>query len=144
MTAKKYLERIEDLWSVYVMAREKLETMREQMCAFPAIRYDKEHIDHSVEDVMGDNLAKLAEYGIEANQKLMAYMAAVDDLQRLLEKIKNPNHRMVIWYRYVNDHSTKTIADKMSLSVSWVKHMYADAYRAMEELPELKNSTKKD
>ena len=144
MTAKRYLERIEDLWSVYEMAAEKERKMREQIYAFPAIRYDKEHIDHSVEDMMSENLARLADYGVEVNRKLTAYMMAVDDLQKLLEKIKNPNHRLIIWYRYVNEYPIKVIADKMALSVSWIKHMYVDAFRAMEEMPELKDSTQKN
>ena len=139
MTAKKYLERIEDLWSVYVMAREKLETMQEQMCAFPAIRYDKEQIDHSVEDTMSENMAKLADYDIDMRKKLMAYMRAVDELQNVLEKLENPDHRLVIWYRYVCDYSTKLIADKLALSTDRIRHMYGEAFTAMEQLPDLKS-----
>lgn len=143
MTAKKYLQRIEDLWSVYEMAAEKEHKMREQVYAFPAIRYDKEQIDHSVEDTMSENMAKLADYGIDMHKKLMAYMRAVDDLQKVLEKLENPNYRLVIWYRYVSDMSTKTIADRLAMSTDWVKHLYSEAYTAMEELPELKFDTEK-
>lgn len=139
MTAKKYLQRIEDLWSVYEMAAEKEHKMREQVYAFPAIRYDKEQIDHSVEDTMTENLAKLADYGIDMRKKLMAYMRAVDELQIVLEKLANPDHRLVIWYRYVCDYSTKLIADKMALSTDRIRHMYGEAFTAMEQLPDLKS-----
>lgn len=139
MTAKKYLQRIEDLWSVYEMAAEKEHKMREQVYAFPAIRYDKEQIDHSVEDTMTENLAKLADYGIDMRKKLMAYMRAVDELQNVLEKLENPDHRLVVWYRYVCDYSTKLIADKLALSTDRIRHMYGEAFTAMEQLPDLKN-----
>lgn len=139
MTAKKYLQRIEDLWSVYEMAAEKEHKMREQVYAFPAIRYDKEQIDHSVEDTMTENLAKLADYGIDMRRKLMAYMRAVDELQNVLEKLENPCHRLVIWYRYVCDYPTKLIADKLALSTDRIRHMYGEAFTAMEHLPELKS-----
>ena len=139
MTAKKYLKRIEDLWSVYEMAAEKEHKMREQVYAFPAIRYDKEQIDHSVEDTMSENLAKLADYGIDMRKKLMAYMRAVDELQNVLEKLENPDHRLVIWYRYVCDYSTKLIADKLALSTDRIRHMYGEAFTAMEQLPDLKS-----
>lgn len=139
MTAKKYLKRIEDLWSVYEMAAEKEHKMREQVYAFPAIRYDKEHIDHSVEDTMSENMAKLADYGIDMRKKLMAYMRAVDELQNVLEKLENPDHRLVIWYRYVCDYSTKLIADKLALSTDRIRHMYGEAFTAMEQLPDLKS-----
>lgn len=139
MTAKKYLKRIEDLWSVYEMAAEKEHKMREQVYAFPAIRYDKEQIDHSVEDTMSENMAKLADYGIDMRRKLMAYMRAVDELQNALEKLENPDHRLVIWYRYVCDYSTKLIADKLALSTDRIRHMYGEAFTAMEQLPDLKN-----
>ena len=139
MTAKKYLQRIEDLWSVYEMAAEKEHKMREQVYAFPAIRYDKEQIDHSVEDTMTENLARLADYGVEMRRKLMAYMRAVDELQTVLEKLENPDHRLVIWYRYVCDYSTKLIADKLALSTDRIRHMYGEAFTAMEHLPELKS-----
>lgn len=139
MTAKKYLKRIEDLWSVYEMAAEKEHKMREQVYAFPAIRYDKEQIDHSVEDTMSENMAKLADYGIDMRRKLMAYMRAVDELQNVLEKLENPDHRLVIWYRYVCDYSTKLIADKLALSTDRIRHMYGEAFTAMEQLPDLKN-----
>ncbi len=143
MTAKKYLQRIEDLWSVYEMAAEKEHKMREQVYAFPAIRYDKEQIDHSVEDTMSENMARLADYGIDMRKKLTAYMKAVDDLQNVLSELQNPSHRLVIWYRYVCEYSTKTIADKLSISVSWTKHLYVDAFNAMEQLPALKFDTVK-
>lgn len=139
MTAKKYLKRIEDLWSVYEMAAEKEHKMREQVYAFPAIRYDKEQIDHSVEDTMSENMAKLADYGIDMRRKLMAYMRAVDELQNVLEKLENPDHRLVIWYRYVCDYSTKLIADKLALSTDRIRHMYGEAFTAMEQLPDLKS-----
>ena len=139
MTAKKYLQRIEDLWSVYEMAAEKEHKMREQVYAFPAIRYDKEQIDHSVEDTMSENMAKLADYGIDMRKKLMAYMRAVDELQNVLEKLENPDHRLVIWYRYVCDYSTKLIADKLALSTDRIRHMYGEAFTAMEQLPDLKS-----
>lgn len=139
MTAKKYLKRIEDLWSVYEMAAEKEHKMREQVYAFPAIRYDKEQIDHSVEDTMSENMAKLADYGIDMRRKLMAYMRAVDELQNVLEKLENPDHRLVIWYRYVCDYSTKLIADKLALSADRIRHMYGEAFTAMEQLPDLKS-----
>ena len=139
MTAKKYLKRIEDLWSVYEMAAEKEHKMREQVYAFPAIRYDKEQIDHSVEDTMTENLAKLADYGVDMRKKLMAYMRAVDELQNVLEKLENPDHRLVIWYRYVCDYSTKAIADKLALSTDRIRHMYGEAFTAMEQLPDLKS-----
>ena len=139
MTAKKYLKRIEDLWSVYEMAAEKEHKMREQVYAFPAIRYDKEQIDHSVEDTMSENMAKLADYGIDMRRKLMAYMRAVDELQNVLEKLENPVHRLVIWYRYVCDYSTKLIADKLALSTDRIRHMYGEAFTAMEQLPDLKS-----
>lgn len=139
MTAKKYLKRIEDLWSVYEMAAEKEHKMREQVYAFPAIRYDKEQIDHSVEDTMSENMAKLADYGIDMRKKLMAYMRAVDELQTVLEKLENPDHRLVIWYRYVCDYSTKLIADKLALSTDRIRHMYGEAFTAMEQLPDLKS-----
>lgn len=139
MTAKKYLKRIEDLWSVYEMAAEKEHKMREQVYAFPAIRYDKEQIDHSVEDTMSENMAKLADYGVDMRKKLMAYMRAVDELQNVLEKLENPDHRLVIWYRYVCDYSTKLIADKLALSTDRIRHMYGEAFTAMEQLPDLKS-----
>ena len=139
MTAKKYLKRIEDLWSVYEMAAEKEHKMREQVYAFPAIRYDKEQIDHSVEDTMSENMAKLADYGIDMRRKLMAYMRAVDELQNVLEKLENPVHRLVIWYRYVCDYSTKLISDKLALSTDRIRHMYGEAFTAMEQLPDLKS-----
>ena len=139
MTAKKYLQRIEDLWSVYEMAAEKEHKMREQVYAFPAIRYDREQIDHSVEDTMSENMAKLADYGIDMRRKLMAYMRAVDELQNVLEKLENPDHRLVIWYRYVCDYSTKLIADKLALSTDRIRHMYGEAFTAMEQLPDLKS-----
>lgn len=139
MTAKKYLQRIEDLWSVYEMAAEKEHKMREQVYAFPAIRYDKEQIDHSVEDTMTENLAKLADYGVDMRKKLMAYMRAVDELQIVLEKLANPDHRLVIWYRYVCDYSTKLIADKLALSTDRIRHMYGEAFTAMEQLQDLKS-----
>ena len=139
MTAKKYLKRIEDLWSVYEMAAEKEHKMREQVYAFPAIRYDKEQIDHSVEDTMSENMAKLADYGIDMRKKLMAYMRSVDELQNVLEKLENPDHRLVIWYRYVCDYSTKLIADKLALSTDRIRHMYGEAFTAMEQLPDLKS-----
>ena len=139
MTAKKYLKRIEDLWSVYEMAAEKEHKMREQVYAFPAIRYDKEQIDHSVEDTMSENMAKLADYGIDMRKKLMAYMRAVDEMQNVLEKLDNPDHRLVIWYRYVCDYSTKLIADRLALSTDRIRHMYGEAFTAMEQLPDLKS-----
>ena len=139
MTAKKYLQRIEDLWSVYEMAAEKEHKMREQVYAFPAIRYDKEQIDHSVEDTMTENLAKLADYGVDMRRKLLAYMRAVDELQNVLEKLENPCPRLVIWYRYVCDYSTKLIADKLALSTDRIRHMYGEAFTAMEHLQELKS-----
>ena len=88
---------------------------------------------------MSENMAKLADYGIDMRKKLMAYMAAVDDLQRVLEKLENPCHRLVIWYRYVCDYSTKLIADKLALSTDRIRHMYGEAFTAMEQLTDLKS-----
>lgn len=142
MTAKQYLGRLEDLWSVYEMAAEKERKMREQVFAFPAIRYDKDRIDHSVDDTMSEQMARLADYSIDARRRLNQYMDAVDDLQRVLMYLDNPDFRLVIWYRYVGSMSIKQISSRMHITSNRVSHIIGDAVGVLNRIIMQKSDTK--
>ena len=53
---------------------------------------------------------------------------------RQIEALADPRQREVLSYRYLNGWKWKEIAMRMGYSTDWVKHIHADAIRAMEML----------
>ena len=63
----------------------------------------------------------------EVVRQELAAMAQIDALA-------DPRQREVLCYRYLNGWKWKEIARRMGYSLDWVKHMHADALRAVEML----------
>jgi len=63
----------------------------------------------------------------EVVRQELAAMAQIDALA-------DPRQREVLCYRYLNGWKWKEIARRMGYSPDWVKHMHADAIKAIEML----------
>ena len=63
----------------------------------------------------------------EVVRQELAAMARIDALA-------DPRQREVLRYRYLNGWAWKEIARRMGYSTDWVKHLHADAIRAVEML----------
>jgi len=63
----------------------------------------------------------------EVARQELAAMAQIDALD-------DPRQREVLCYRYLNGWKWAEIARRMGYSPDWVKHMHADAIRAVEML----------
>ena len=135
MTAKEYLEQIEQ-YSIKIKQTElELECLRETAGGASAIRYDKDRVQVSIVD---GPLERNVMMIIDLEEKLlvlkMQYSTLVAEANRIIQKLDNENDRMVLKMHYINLYSFNKMASELNKDVRWLKRVHNRALDSFEIL----------
>lgn len=102
------------------------------------IRYDKDRIQVSPEDMLPDKVIKMSELTKEINSYIEHLEKNKAKALRLIRKIEDSNHRqvLVLYYLTLNTNGSPMswidVAELMGYSEDWIKHMHGDALKAFD------------
>lgn len=136
--AKAYLQQIK-LYDTHI--NNKLEEKaRLKMLALnitSTIKGDVSSGSHS-QDKIGDAMAKIVDLDNEINLLIDKFIDYKEDVNQQLLKLKNPNHRKVLYKRYIDNMSWNKIAADMEYSYRGITKLHGKALLALEKV--MKNS----
>lgn len=103
-----------------------------------AIRYDIDRVQTSpVSDRMGDIVARITETTTLLYDRIALLQGLEEDARRLLVNLTTEHERVLV-YRYIDELSWISVAERMGYSE---KHVFTVRDKALEELDELINNT---
>lgn len=135
MTAKEYLEQIEQ-YSIKIKQTElELECLRETAGGASAIRYDKDRVQVSIVD---GPLERNVMMIIDLEEKLfvlkMKYRALVAEASRIIQSLENENDRIVLKLHYIDFYSFNRMAAELNKDVRWLKRVHNRALDSFKML----------
>lgn len=135
MTAKEYLEQIEQ-YSIKIKQTElELECLRETAGGASAIRYDKDKVQVSIVD---GPLERNVMIIIDLEEKLfvlkMKYRTLVAEASRIIQSLENENDRIVLKLHYIDFYSFNRMAAELNKDVRWLKRVHNRALDSFKML----------
>lgn len=135
MTAKEYLEQIEQ-YSIKIKQTElELECLRETAGGASAIRYDKDRVQVSIVD---GHLERNVMMIIDLEEKLfvlkMKYRTLVAEASRMIQSLENENDRIVLKLHYIDFYSFNRMAAELNKDVRWLKRVHNRALDSFKML----------
>ena len=133
MRVKEYLSQAIYLKKKILRCEEQIEEIRSRMQSAGAIRYDKVNIMQSPSnDAMANYIIQL-EKAEKASRELQSiYYATYAKIQEQIEMIDPPIMSTILGMRWLDGKDLATIADELSYSYEYVRHMHGDALKAFD------------
>ena len=146
MKPKEYLAQAQRLKRRYETALEELDTIRSMAGDVGAIRYDKDIVQSSPKnDQLAEYMIKLEKAETRALKASEAYFTAYQTIKMQIEIVAPQLYADVLYMRYIQGKTIWQIADALSYSYGWIKHVHGLALVEFgRTFPDaLKDSTKK-
>ena len=138
MTGKEYMETIRRVRRDIRLLMEQIERDSVLAQGVTAIRYDVDRVQTSpVSDKMADIVARITETTEKLYDRIALLQGLEDDARRLLVNLEQEHERVLV-YRYIDEMSWVSIAERMGYSE---KHLFIIRDKALSELDELINNT---
>lgn len=98
-----------------------------------AIRYDKDKVQTSPEDVLGKNMAKLDEMRRDLDKERAKVPKALETVTSLINTVEDDNGKTVLYHRYIKRIHFEQIADIMGYGVDNIYRLHRMAIRELEK-----------
>ena len=125
--AEKYLRKIQTVERILNNKRDELEALRYKASGAGAIRYDKEQVQTSPQDYLAMAMADI----IEIEKQIEEDEASIEDMKgqayAVVRKMKQPEHRAIIEWFYLNGVSMIKTAEYMDISERSAYYLKDDA-----------------
>lgn len=82
-------------------------------------------------DVLEDSVIKMNELQKELNTEVKEMLEIQEDIERMINNLKNNNYCEILYKRYVYEYTWEKIAVDMSFSMQWVQTLHG---RALQEI----------
>lgn len=139
MTGKEYMENIRRVRRDVRLLMEQIERDSTLAQGVTAIRYDVDRVQTSpVGDRMGDIVAKIVETTNTLHERIIYLQNLEEEARAMLLKL-DEEHERVLVYRYIDEMSWTSVAEKMGYSE---KHVFTICDKAMAELDILVKESK--
>lgn len=138
MTGKEYMETIRRVKRDIRLLMEQIERDSVLAQGVTAIRYDVDRVQTSpISDKMADIVARITETTDRLYDRIALLQGLEDDARRLLVNLETEHERVLV-YRYIDELSWVSVAERMGYSE---KHVFFIRDKALAELDELINNT---
>lgn len=127
MTAKEYLEQIEVLDIKIRQKEEQLACLRETAGGAAAIRYDKDHVQVSADDIMAKNVIKLIELEDKILEDKIRLASLRDQIIDQIQALDDKRYIEILNYRYVRCMRFYEIAERVSYDYDYVRVLHGEA-----------------
>ena len=132
--AENYLKKIRDVEKVLKNKRDELEALRYKASGSGAIRYDKDRVQSSPKDYMTMAIADI----LEIEKQIQEDEASIEDIKgqayAVVRQMKQPEHRVLIEWFYLNGISMNETAIRMNMSERSAYYLREDALEVYGEL----------
>mgnify|MGYP001041223228 FL=1 len=134
LTARRYLEQIQE-FDIYInQDLERLEEMKVNACSTGAIDYSAERVQTSPS---GDTLCKQVTNYVAFNDKINAEIDSFADAkEQIIKEIRglhNARYSQVLFKVYVQFKSLKVASGEMGMSYQYVRNLHKAALTKFEE-----------
>lgn len=132
MTAKEYLQRIISL-SIRIRNLEQRLDRNDASSVGLVPEYGKETVSHSRKtDSMESVILSCIEFKNELERNRVELNKILDECEGLIDKVPEPDERLILKLRYIKMRKWKEIADIMCLSRRMVLYKHGYAMRSFE------------
>lgn len=138
-TAKEYLSEISKFCYLKNNLMRKMNELECDKVSIGAIRYDKERVDTSPQNVQDEKIIRLIELQDEYNAQIQAYHEASMARVKQISQLSRPEYVKILALRFVDLHPTGRIhslawiADELGYSEDRIRHMYSEALDEFSE-----------
>ena len=129
MTPKKYLGQLRSLSMSIRRTREQIVEIRETMASAGAIRYDKDKVQTSPEDVMANYMIRLEAVEKREKDLLLDYYEKYERIQRQISGLDSGLQTSVLSLRYLDCKMFSDIAYDLGYSESYIWHVHQKALK---------------
>lgn len=129
MTAKEYLMQAYRLDNRIKLDTEEYRTIREMAQGLSAVHYDSNttHSNTPSDASFVKALNQLWELEQKINEELCMLSALKVQIRDVIDTVKNPNERLVLSYRYMQEMKWEQIAQEMSADAKTIRRWHGDA-----------------
>lgn len=129
MTAKEYLMQAYRLDNRIKLDTEEYRTIREMAQGLSAVRYDNDttHSNTPSDASFVKALNQLWELEQKLNEELCLLSALKLQIRDVIDTVKDPNERLVLSYRYMQEMKWEQIAQEMSADAKTIRRWHGDA-----------------
>lgn len=132
MTAKEYLEQIEVLDIKIRQKEEQLACLRETAGGAAAIRYDKDHVQVSADDIMAKNVIKLIELEDKILEDKIRLASLRDQIIDQIQALDDSRYIEILYLRYVKYERFEKISLDMSYDYTYTRSLHGEALGMFE------------
>lgn len=135
MTAKEYLQQIQQFNLRIEQMKMQLKESRELIKSVPTVRTDNVKVQKSGNvDKIGDMVAKIVDLENEIDDELVRLFEMKHYIIGQLHRLENSNHIELLFKRYVEFKRFEIIADEMELSCDYIRRLHGYALKAFEKM----------
>lgn len=139
-TAEEYLKSIKRLDSFILVYDRDLKAMEELAMSAAVGELQEDKVQTSINlHKKEDEVVNIIDYQDRISKTLSEYVKRRHDLMKLLDKLEDPKHRVILYEKYMLHSSWGNIADSLNYSISHVKRMCT---KAVEELQKIMDQEK--
>lgn len=134
MTAKEYLNEVNNYRRIIRSIELQIEEARHQATQIRAIVYDKDRVQTSPSaSAMDQFIMRLDELGDRYVTNLIQYRAEIDKRSKMINALQNPTHAQILRLRYINGLKWKSICVEMGYTFRHTTKLHGYALQAFAE-----------
>lgn len=134
-TAEEYLKSIKRLDSFILVYDRELKAMEELAMSAAVGELQEDKVQTSINlHKKEDEVVNIIDYQDRISKTLSEYVKRRHNLMKLLDKLEDPKHRVILYEKYILHNSWDNIADSLNYSISHVKRLRT---KAVEELQKI-------
>lgn len=133
MTAKEYLSQLKGISEGIRARKERVEELRGRCESVGAIRYDKDKVQSSGNNLQEELLAKLIDLQVELQEEMLKYEKKKNEIIRAIEKLSNVTYRAVLVMRYCEGKSWERISEELHFNYNYTRGLLKRAHEAFEK-----------
>ncbi len=140
MTAREYLGQAYRLKQWIRSLTQEINTMREMAVSISSAGFDMSYNpNRATEAPYVKALEKIREYEEKLAVKIAKLVAIENEIDSVIDRLEDPDERMVLHYRYINNYSWTRIGEEMAADSHTVRRWH-DRALAHVQVPEEEES----
>lgn len=133
MNTKEYLMQLKHLRLAMQKVEEQISEIRNTMTQLSAIRYDKEHVQQTPDDIMLNCIVRIEAAEEKYVNLLEQYNERYTIMLQQIEGMENELQKNILLLRYMYGLPLHIVADKLGYSFDWIRHVHQRALRTFQE-----------
>ena len=134
LTAREYLEQLQELDININQDIERLESMKNNACGTGAIDYSKERVQTSPQNAQENRICKYVDLDAEINREIDEFVDIKHRVTKEIQELNVDYYIKILFKVYVQYKTVKDAANEIGLSYQYVRDLHKKALKAFEEL----------